>query len=209
MKNAVLVEHPLVQAKLALLRARSTDPQHFREALRAISAMIGLRALEDLELEDISVETPLEICAGKRAARPIVVIPILRAGLGMAEGILSIVPNAIFGHIGMYRDEQSLLPHSYYFKAPRCLNEAEILLVDPMLATGNSAVEAVSQLKSHGAGARIRLVCIVGCQSGLERFQGAHPDVAVYLGALDRELNDQGYILPGLGDAGDRYFGTL
>lgn len=201
-----VVEHALVKAKVAVLRDKETSLELFRRTLRELTTLVASEATRDLEVRAIEVETPLERCAGHQLARPVVVVPILRAGLGMAEAMLGVLPEARVGHVGMCRDEHTFLPRSYYFKAPD-LSEAEVFLVDPMLATGHSASDAVTELKSCGA-VRIRMVALVGCAIGLKHFQQQHPDVPVFLAALDERLDERAYIRPGLGDAGDRYFGT-
>jgi len=202
-----VVDHPVVRAKVSILRDRSTPPEKFRLTVKELGVLVGYEALRDVALEKIAVETPLAAAAGHRLRRQIIVAPILRAGLGIADGLLSLFPDAGVAHVGMYRDERTLEPKSYYFKAPPDLSAAEVLLVDPMLATGHSAIAAASQLKAKGA-RRLRLVCLVGCRQGAAAFHAAHPEIPIFLAALDSALNAKGYIVPGLGDAGDRYFGT-
>lgn len=172
-----------------------------------LTVLLTWAAAKDLDLKETIVETPLDTCTGHLICRPIVIAPILRAGLGMAEAMLMVLPEARIGHIGMYRDEATLEPVSYYFRAPPGLSDADVFIVDPMIATGNSAIDAAGKLKRSGA-KRLRFMALLGCTSGIERFLNAHPDVSVFVAALDGRLNELGYIVPGLGDAGDRYFGT-
>jgi uracil phosphoribosyltransferase len=203
-----LVRHPLVQHKLTILRDRRTPTKIFKELVDEIAMLMAYEATIDLTLEETDVETPLERVRGHRiAGKKLTLVPILRAGLGMVEGILKLVPSARVGHIGLYRDHDTLEPVDYYFKVPADASERDFLLLDPMLATGGSAVAAVKSLKRAGA-QRIRFLCIVAAPAGVRRMREAHPDVPIICAALDRELNPQGYILPGLGDAGDRLFGT-
>lgn len=200
-----VVDHPLIQHKLARLRDRETGFTEFRRLAGQIATLMTLEATRDLPTGEVSVMTPLETMAGRSLACRPVLVPILRAGLGMVDGILQLIPEARVGHIGLYRDHATLEPVSYYFKLPP--DPAEVLLLDPMLATGGSAAAAVAGLKAAGAG-RIRLLCLVAAPEGVDALGAAHPDVPVFAAALDRELNGQGYIVPGLGDAGDRLFGT-
>lgn len=203
-----LVRHPLVQHKLTILRDRRTPTKIFKELVDEIAMLMAYEATFDLPLELTDVETPLERTRGHRVAgKKLTLVPILRAGLGMVEGILKLVPSARVGHIGLYRDHDTLEPVDYYFKVPGDAPERNFLLLDPMLATGGSAVAAINSLKRAGA-LRIRFLCIVAAPVGVKRLREAHPDVPIICVALDRELNGQGYILPGLGDAGDRLFGT-
>ena len=204
----LIVRHPLVQHKLTILRDRSTPTKIFKELVDEIAMLMAYEATSELSLEAAAVETPLERTSGWRVTgKKLTLVPILRAGLGMVEGILRLVPGARVGHIGLYRDHDTLEPVDYYFKVPGDVTEREFFILDPMLATGGSAVAAVSSLKRAGA-TRIRFLCIVAAPEGTRRLGAAHPDVPIYCAALDRELNTQGYILPGLGDAGDRLFGT-
>ncbi|MEN8374106.1 MAG: uracil phosphoribosyltransferase [Gemmatimonadota bacterium] len=206
--NLTVVEHPLVRHKMTLLRDRDTSKKQFRELVDEISILLAYEATGDLTLEPAEVETPLEATVQERiAGKKLVLVPILRAGLGMVEAILRLIPSARVGHIGMYRDHETLEPVPYYVKIPADAETRDVLLLDPMLATGGSAADAITQLKKAGA-ARIRFVCIVAAPEGVQRLLEAHPDVRVYTAALDRELDEHGYILPGLGDAGDRMFGT-
>ncbi|HEY8901077.1 MAG TPA: uracil phosphoribosyltransferase [Chthoniobacterales bacterium] len=202
-----IVDHPLVRAKLTVLRDAATPLQGFRDALHELSLLVGYEALRDLEEETFTVPTPLQPARGARIRDAIFLMPILRAGLGMAEALSELLPDAPVGHIGMFRDELTLEPRPYYLRVPPGIAEANVVCVDPMLATGNSAVSAIDQLKKAGA-KRLRLVCVVGCPQGVERMLSAHPDVPIYLAAIDDGLNERGYIVPGLGDAGDRYYGT-
>ena len=203
-----VASHPLVQHKLSLLRDRSTPTKIFKELVEEIATLIAYEATSELSLEPAPVETPLERMTGMRVSgKKLTLVPILRAGLGMVEGVARLVPAARVGHIGLYRDHDTLEPVDYYFKVPGDASERDFFLLDPMLATGGSAAAAVASLKRAGA-TRIRFLCLVAAPEGVQRLATAHPDVLVYCAALDRELNAQGYILPGLGDAGDRLFGT-
>lgn len=203
-----IIEHPLVRHKLTLLRDRSTPTKLFKELVDEIAMLMAYEATRDLELESTNVETPLESTTGWQVrGKKLTLVPILRAGLGMVEGILRLMPSARVGHIGLYRDHDTLEPVDYYFKVPGDVSERDFLLLDPMLATGGSAAAAVTSLKRAGA-SRIRFLCLVAAPEGVRRLARAHPDVPVLTASLDRELNAQGYILPGLGDAGDRLFGT-
>ena len=203
-----VVRHPLVQHKLALLRDRSTPTKIFKELVDEIAMLMANEATAEMELESYGVITPLETTTGERVAgKKAVLVPILRAGLGMVEGVLRLIPSARVGHIGLYRDHDTLQPIDYYFKVPGDAAEREFFVLDPMLATGGSTVAAITKLKLAGA-TRIRFLCIVAAPEGAGRLREAHPDVPVITAALDRELNASGYILPGLGDAGDRLFGT-
>ena len=203
-----IVDHPLVQHKLTILRDRATPTKIFKELVDEIAALMAYEATSDLLLEPVAVETPLETTIGRRVmGKKLTLVPILRAGLGMVEGICRLVPSARVGHVGLYRDHTTLEPVDYYFKVPGDAVERDFFLLDPMLATGGSAVAAVTSLKRAGA-QRIRFLCLVAAPEGVRRLASVHPDAQVYCAALDRELNTHGYILPGLGDAGDRLFGT-
>ncbi len=203
-----VVRHPLVQHKLTMLRDRGTPTKIFKELVDEIAMLMAYEATADLPIDPVTVETPLERAGGWHlAGKKLTLVPILRAGLGMVEGILRLVPSARVGHIGLYRDHDTLEPVDYYFKVPADAAERDFFLLDPMLATGGSAVSAIASLKRVGA-TRIRLLCLVAAPEGVRRVHAAHPDVPVFCAALDRELNENGYILPGLGDAGDRLFGT-
>ena len=206
--NLTLVRHPLVQHKITLLRDRRTPTKIFKELVDEIAMLMAYEATAELPLDPVTVQTPLEQATGFQVSgKKLTLVPILRAGLGMVEGVLRLVPSARVGHIGLYRDHDTLEPVDYYFKVPSDAAERDFFVLDPMLATGGSAVSAVSSLKRAG-GMRIRFLCLVAAPEGVRRLGAAHPDVQVYCAALDRELNTQGYILPGLGDAGDRLFGT-
>jgi uracil phosphoribosyltransferase len=200
-------DHPLVAAGLSVLRAKQTTPDIFRRHLQVVSVFLFVEASRNWKTDSIEIQTPLASCAGAVPAKPIVLVPILRAGLGMLDGIQRIAPEAAIGHIGLYRDAETLRPVSYYDKVPVNVAAAEVLLLDPMLATGNSACEAASILKAHGARS-IQFLSVVACPTGIEQFHRQHPDVPIITAAIDPELDDHGYIVPGLGDAGDRYFGT-
>jgi uracil phosphoribosyltransferase len=203
-----VVTHPLVQHKLTILRDRSTPTKIFKELVEEIAMLMAYEATSDIPLDDVRVETPLEPTVGQQlSGKKLTLVPILRAGLGMVDGIYRLVPNARIGHIGLYRNHDTLEPVDYYFKVPGDASERDFFVLDPMLATGGSAVAAVSSLKRAGA-TRIRFLCLVAAPEGVRRLAQAHPDIVIYCAALDRELNVQGYILPGLGDAGDRLFGT-
>lgn len=208
MANTVIMEHPLIQHKISMLRDKNTGTNEFRTLVEEIAMLEGFEALRDLPTEDVEVETPIEKCmtpmiSGKKLA----IVPILRAGLGMVGGILSLVPSAKVGHIGLYRDPETHEPHEYYCKLPDPIDQRTILVVDPMLATGGSAIEAIDFIKQHG-GNNIKFMCIIAAPEGLKKLEEAHPDIQIYVGHLDRELNSHAYICPGLGDAGDRIFGT-
>ncbi|NIQ59857.1 MAG: uracil phosphoribosyltransferase [Gammaproteobacteria bacterium] len=206
--NLIVVEHPLIQHKLAVLRSRDTSKKTFRELVDEVSMLMGYEATKDLPLEPVEVETPLErTTAYMVGGKKLTLVPILRAGLGMVEGMLRLMPSVRVGHIGLYREHDTLRPVHYYFKIPPEPEARDFIVLDPMLATGGSASAAVRFLKDHGA-IRVRLVCLVAAPEGVRRMLDDHPDVQVYTAALDRELDEHGYILPGLGDAGDRLFGT-
>jgi uracil phosphoribosyltransferase len=203
-----VIDHPLVRHKITLLRDRATPTKLFKELVDEIAMLMAYEATRDLALESRQVETPLETTNGWHVrGKKLTLVPILRAGLGMVEGILRLVPSARVGHIGLYRDHNTLEPVDYYFKVPGDATERDFLVLDPMLATGGSAAAAVTSLKRAGA-SRIRFLCLVAAPAGVRKLAEAHPDVPVLAASLDRELNAQGYILPGLGDAGDRLFGT-
>ena len=207
-ENITVFEHPLIQHKISLLRDKKTGTNEFRKLVEEIAMLEGFEAMGDLELEDIEVETPIETCMTPMiAGRKLAIVPILRAGLGMVSGILALVPTAKVGHIGMYRDEETHEPHEYYCKLPDPIEERLIVVTDPMLATGGSAIAAIQMLKEKGV-KNITLMCIIAAPEGVKAMEEAHPDVNMYIGALDEKLNEHGYIVPGLGDAGDRLFGT-
>ena len=208
MENVFVLNHPLIQHKISLLRDENTGTSEFRKLIEEIAMLMGYEALSDLPMEDVEVKTPIETCmtpmiAGKKLA----IVPILRAGLGMVSGIQALVPTAKIGHIGLYRDPVTHEPHEYYCKLPEPIDQRTIVVLDPMLATGGSAAEAVDFIKQRG-GVNIKFMCIIAAPEGVKRLQEAHPDIQIYIGHLDRCLNDHAYICPGLGDAGDRIFGT-
>ena len=207
-ENIIICDHPLVKHKITILRNKATGTNEFRAIVEEIAMLIGYEALRTLELHDVEVETPIEtamcpMIAGRKQA----IVPILRAGLGMVGGLLKLMPAAKVGHIGLYRDEVTFEPHEYFCKLPSPINERKIFVVDPMLATGGSAISAIDFIKQHG-GKDISFLCIIAAPEGLEKLAKAHPDVKIYIGNLDRQLNEHAYICPGLGDAGDRIFGT-
>lgn len=209
MKNNVKVlEHPLLKHKISIMRDKSTGTNEFRKLVEEVSMLMGYEALADIPVEDVEVETPIETCMSpKIAGKKLAIIPILRAGLGMVGGMLALVPSARVGHIGMYRDEETHEPHEYYCKLPVNMEERIAVVVDPMLATGGSAIDAVTLIKQKG-GKNIKFMAIIAAPEGVAKFVEAHPDVQLYIGQLDRCLNENAYICPGLGDAGDRIFGT-
>ena len=202
-----VLDHSLARVHLSALRDETTATEKFRWHLSRLAGLLFAEAARDLELETVPVKTPLATTTGHRIRRKVVLSPILRAGLGLVDGILPLVPDMIVAHIGICRNEETALPESYYAKLPATLADAEVFLLDPMLATGGSAVEAARQLKAAGA-VRLRLVCVVSAPQGIAAFQAAHPEVPIFTSAIDEGLNDRSYIVPGLGDAGDRYFGT-
>jgi uracil phosphoribosyltransferase len=206
-KEVVVIDHPLAAAKLSILRAKTTGAQEFRRNVQELAILLLCEAARAWATTPIELETPLQKSQGQILTKPVVLVPILRAGLGLLDGMLRLVPEASVGHIGIYRDEKTLRAVSYFSRLPANLHEAEIVLIDPMLATGGSASEAAALLKAHGA-QRIQFICLVACPPGIERLHSAHPDVRILTAAVDPELNQFGYIVPGLGDAGDRYFGT-
>lgn len=206
--NVNVMTHPLIQHKVTLIRSVDTGTKDFRQLLEEISLLMGYEITRDLPLEDVEVQTPLVKAIGKQiAGKKLGIVPILRAGLGMVNGLLELMPMAKVGHVGMYRDPETLQPVEYYCKLPSDLADRRIIVTDPMLATGGSAAAAISLLKEKGA-KEIQLMCLVAAPEGVEVVNKAHPDVRIYVAALDEKLNDHGYILPGLGDAGDRIFGT-
>jgi uracil phosphoribosyltransferase len=207
MSKVHILNHPLIDHKMCKIRDKSTDTKTFRENVSEISGLMAYEITRDLSTVDFEVETPLEVTTCKQLSKEVVIVPILRAGLGMVDGIHALIPTAKVGHIGLWRDEETLEPHSYYQKFPKEIKEATVLLLDPMLATGGSVAAAIKTLKEAGA-KDIRFVGIVGAPEGVEFLKTHHPDVDIYLASLDRKLNDKGYIVPGLGDCGDRLFGT-
>jgi len=206
--NVHVLDHPLIRHKIAMLRNVDTNHKLFRDLVSEISALMTYEGFNDVPTEEIEVQTPLERCRQTVVkGDSIVIVPILRAGLGMVDGILGIYPAAKVGHIGMYRDEITHQPEEYFCRLPDNIEDRLVFVVDPMLATGGSASAAITKLKEHGC-RRMKLLCIIACPEGVERIHADHPDVEIYIAALDRELNENAYILPGLGDAGDRIFGT-
>lgn len=202
-----ILNHPLITHKLTQMRRKETGTKDFRQNLDEIAGLMVYEIMRDLPLNSIEIDTPVSACTGGELAKRIVLVPVLRAGLGMVDGITRLIPTAKVGHIGLFRDHKTLEPHEYYAKFPDNLEKAENFVLDPMLATGGSASAAIDAIKKRGA-KNIKLVCLVGAPEGLERVEKDHPDVDVFLAALDQKLNDKGYIVPGLGDAGDRIFGT-
>lgn len=208
-QNVYVSSHPLLEHKLSILRDERTGTREFREVLKEVTMLLGYEATRDLPTEDIEVTTPVAKCTCKKlSGRKLVLVPILRAGIGMVDGFLQLLPSAKVGHIGLSRNEETLEPIEYYAKVPNELDQRNVIVVDPMLATGGSAVAALTKLKERGA-KNLRLVCLVAAPDGVAAVQKAHPEVPIYLAALDEKLNEKGYIVPGLGDAGDRIFGTL
>jgi len=202
-----ILDHPLISHKLSIIRRKETGTKDFRENLDEIANLMAYEITKDVPTKSVQIETPVGICQTAELAKEIVLIPILRAGLGMVDGISNLIPTAKVGHIGLYRDHDTLEPKDYYSKLPPNTTDAVVLVLDPMLATGGSASAAIKTIKEFGADI-IKLVCIVGAPEGVARIEKEHPDVDIYLAALDEKLNDKGYIVPGLGDAGDRLFGT-
>ena len=203
----ILLKHPLITHKLTQLRRKETGTKDFRENLEEIAGLMAYEISRDLPVKESIIETPICACTTFELARDVVLIPVLRAGLGMVDGITNLIPTAKVGHIGMYRDHETLKPITYFSKFPLNLSEAVVMVLDPMLATGGSASAAIRVIKESGA-KTIKLVCIVGAPEGVKRIEEDHPDVQIYLAGLDEKLNENGYIVPGLGDAGDRLFGT-
>ena len=207
-ENVTVVDHPLVQHKLALMRRKETCTADFRQLLREISLLLGYEVTRDLPLTTVEVETPItKMIAPRLEGKKMALISILRAGNGLLEGMLDLIPSARVGHVGLYRDPETLVAVEYYFKVPRGLQDRLVIVVDPMLATGNSAAAAVSRIKEEGA-TNIKFVCLLAAPEGIQAFAEAHPDVHIYTAAIDDHLNEHGYIVPGLGDAGDRLYGT-
>ena len=208
MSKVHVFDHPLIQHKLSVLRDKRTSVKEFRELISEIAMLMCFEATRDLPLEEVEVETPVAVAKCRHImGKKLAVVPILRAGLGMVDGMVSMIPNAKVGHIGLFRDPETLEPVKYYFKMPPDIEERDVIVVDPMLATGGSASAAITFLKETGA-PHIKLMSIIGAPEGVARMQADHPDVDIYVAALDDHLNDHGYIVPGLGDAGDRIFGT-
>lgn len=207
-EKVFVMNHPLIQHKLSIMRDKNTSVKDFRECAHEIGLLLGYEATKDLELESYEIETPITKMTAKRTKRKVALVPILRAGLGMVDALMDLIPAAKIGHIGLYRNEETLEPVEYYCKMPTDIEERQVLVLDPMLATGGSAIDAITMIKKRGAN-RIKFVCIIAAPQGIEALRKAHPDVDIYCGAVDEKLNENGYIVPGLGDAGDRLFGTL
>ena len=208
MSKVHVFDHPLIQHKLSYIRDVNTGTKEFRELVDEVGMLMAYEVTRDLELQDVEIETPVTKMTAKRlAGKKLAVVPILRAGLGMTDGVLSLVPAARVGHIGLYRDPQTLKAVEYFVKLPQDIDERQIIVVDPMLATGASAIEAITSFKKRGA-KNIRFMCLIAAPEGVEKMKEAHDDVDIYIAALDEKLNDKAYITPGLGDAGDRLFGT-
>lgn len=206
--NLTVLNNPLIEHKISLIRNKNTGTKEFREIISEISTLLCYEAMKDAKLEEVEIETP--IC--KTTARILkednyAFVPILRAGTGMLDGLLNVIPNAKIGHIGLYRNEETLIPVKYYYKMPKDINEREVIVLDPMLATGGSACDTIKCLKNDGV-KKIKFLCIIAAQAGIEKIQKEHPDVDIFAATIDKELNENGYIVPGLGDAGDRIFGT-
>ena len=207
-KNPMILDHPLVQHKVSHLRDRNTGTKEFKELVSELAMLLCYEATRDLPTEEVEIETPVAIAKTRvLSGRKLALVPILRAGLGMVDGMLTLLPAAKVGHIGLYRNEETLEPVEYYCKLPSDIAERDVMVLDPMLATGGSAVDAIAQIKKRGAKS-IKFLAIIAAPEGLERLHAAHPDVDIYVAALDEKLNENGYIVPGLGDAGDRIFGT-
>lgn len=208
MNNVIEMTHPLIKHKISLMRDKTTGTNEFRKLTEEIGILMGYEALRSLPLEDVEVETPLMTCKSPMiSGKKLAIVPVLRAGLGMVDGLLALVPTAKVGHIGLYRDEETHEPHEYYCKLPEPIDQRLVLVLDPMLATGGSAVAAVDFIKKHG-GKQIKFLSIIAAPEGIRRLSTAHPDIEIYCGTIDEGLNENAYILPGLGDAGDRIFGT-
>ncbi len=208
MSKVCVFDHPLIQHKLSILREKSTSVKEFRELISEIAMLMCYEATRDLPLEEVEIETPVAKAKVKRiSGKKLAIVPILRAGLGMVDGMVSMMPNVKVGHIGLFRDPETLEPVKYYYKMPPDIDERDVIVVDPMLATGGSASAAIQFLKDDGV-KHIKLMCIIGAPEGVQRMQEDHPDVDIFVAALDERLNEHGYIVPGLGDAGDRIFGT-
>ncbi|UBH22158.1 uracil phosphoribosyltransferase [Macrococcus armenti] len=208
MAKVHVFDHPLIQHKLSYIRDASTGTKEFRELVDEVGMLMAYEVTRDLELDDVTIKTPVtEMTAKRLSGKKVAIVPILRAGLGMTEGVLKMIPAARVGHVGLYRDPETLQPVEYFAKLPQDIKERDFIVVDPMLATGGSAIEAINSLKKRGA-TKIRFMCLIAAPEGVEALQTAHPDVDIYIAGLDEKLNDHGYIVPGLGDAGDRLFGT-
>lgn len=208
MGNVMITDHPLIQHKLSIIRDKDTSSKDFRTIIGEIAMLMTYEATRDLPLAEVKVETPVAVASTKKlAGKKLAIIPILRAGLGMVDGVLNMIPSARVGHIGLYRDPETLQPVEYYCKLPADIGEREVIVVDPMLATGGSAIDAITQIKKRNP-KNIKFMCTIAAPEGIEALSKAHPDVDIYCAACDEKLNDHGYIVPGLGDAGDRIFGT-
>ena len=208
MLKPVIMDHPLIQHKLTIMRDKNTGTKEFRELVGEIGMLMCYEATRDLPLKEVEIETPVAVAKTKViSGRKLAFVPILRAGLGMVDGVMRMVPAAKIGHIGMYRDPETHMPVEYYCNLPSDIGERDVIVLDPMLATGGSAIDAISQIKNKGAKS-VRFMCIIAAPEGLASLQEAHPDVQIYIGAVDEKLNEHKYIVPGLGDAGDRIFGT-
>ncbi len=203
-----IMNHPLILHKITMMRDKNATVKDFRELVYEIALLMGYEATRDLALTDTEVQTPVALAKGKTIVKQVAVVPILRAGLGMVDAIVSLIPAAKVGHIGLYRDHETLEPVEYYCKLPTAIDERQVIVVDPMLATGGSAIAAINFIKQRGA-KNIKFMCLIAAPEGMNALTQAHPDVEIYCGALDEKLNENGYIVPGLGDAGDRLFGTL
>ena len=208
MSKLFVMDHPLISHKIAMLRDKNTSVRDFRALVNEIALLMGYEATKDLKMTEVEVETPVATTKGQVIERQVALVPILRAGLGMVDALMSLIPAAKVGHIGLYRDHETLQPVEYYCKLPSDIEQRQVLVLDPMLATGGSSSAAISFIKKRGA-KNIRLVCVIGAPEGVKAVQEAHPDVDIYVAALDEKLDENGYIIPGLGDAGDRLFGTL
>ena len=208
MKEPMIVDHPLIQHKISLLRNKATGTKEFRDLVNEIAMLLCYEATRDMPTEDVEIETPVSVARTKvLAGRKLALVPILRAGMGMLDGMLTLIPAAKVGFIGLYRDESTLQPVEYFCKLPSDIEERDVLVLDPMLATGGSATDAISQIKKHGA-RHIKFICLIAAPEGIEALHTAHPDVDIYIASKDERLNENGYIVPGLGDAGDRIYGT-
>ena len=208
MSKVTQITHPLIQHKLAYIRDKNTGSKYFRELVSEVAMLMAYEVTRDIQLEEVEIETPIcttkcKVLAGKKMA----IVPILRAGLGMVDGMLNLIPAAKVGHIGMYRDEETLQPVEYFCKLPQDISERDVIITDPMIATGGSAIDAIAALKKRGA-KNIRIMCLIAAPEGIKAITEAHPDVDIYVASIDEKLNEKGYIVPGLGDAGDRLFGT-
>jgi uracil phosphoribosyltransferase len=208
MSKVTQITHPLIQHKLAYIRDKNTGSKYFRELVEEVAMLMAYEVTRDIQLEEVEIETPIcttkcKVLTGKKMA----IVPILRAGLGMVDGVLKLIPAAKVGHIGMYRDEETLQPIEYFCKLPQDISERDVIITDPMIATGGSAIDAITALKKRGA-KNIRIMCLIAAPEGIKAISEAHPDVDIYAASIDEKLNEQGYIVPGLGDAGDRLFGT-